>query len=234
MISIKKLIEAKDVDSVFQQVPFYNQDDNWDHLSLLPGNKWKWYEEKNTKDEQIIANYLEDWIDNSTLDAANALKSYESVLKQAKQKFPNIFKPSGKTAYRGTLYNNDKIFNWFKKNQKNKTLITKNISGETWYTCDSKFLFKANKPIQSWTPDFDVALSFARLDNYNESLSPIILSTVIDDDFIFNPLFMDAIYQYVHDSGTYENEIISFKKDRKVNVFINTFTIKEIINNRQK
>lgn len=234
MISIKKLIEAKNADSVFQQVPFSDQDYKWSHLYRLPRPKGGWPEEKNTKDEQAIAYYLEKWIDGSSLSTANTLKKYESILKQAKQKFPGIFKAEGKVAYRGTLYDNNKIFNWFKKNQKNKTLITKNISEENWYTCDSKFLFKANKPIQSWTPDFDVALSFASLDNFNKSLSPIILSTVIDDDFIFNPLFMDAVYQYVHDSGTYENEIISFKKDRKVNVFINEYTMKEIINNRQK
>ena len=213
------------VDKAFEKLPFADELANWKHLPA--GSS-----EPDTELESELAFFLNDWVDQPDKVTAQKLKSYESIFQAAKSEFPKVFMPPvGDSAFRGMSFPYKKVVAWVKKSYKENSLKLVPKYRFKYYTSPNYFSYVGNKPVQSWTTDFEVAETFSA-NNVSNELIHIILETTIDDSFIFNPIFMNKIYTDVIGDDSYENEVICFKKQMKVKIYVQDASLKKIINNK--
>lgn len=213
-------------DKVFEKVPFGDEVGSWKHLP------YKTSPEKDTELEYELAIFLNDWVEHPAEQIANKLKKYEKIFQDAKSKFPKVFMPPmGETVYRGMFFPGDKVIAWMKKAYKDGTLKTKKIGGVKHYTSSDHFSYRSFKEVSSWSTDIEVALNFSEASSSPDPKNiSIIIDTVVDNSFIFNPVFMDKIYDDVIGNNSWEHETVCFKKQMKVGIHVEELSLKEFIN----
>lgn len=184
------------VKKTFEKIPFADREiDGWNKGS-----------EKDTDLEYEIAWLLKGWTAVSGKNIANKLKSYERLFQAAKKKFPNTFQPPlGKKVYRGLGLNDKK----YKEIINNYAFSDIKYQSYPVKISQKLFNYEGNKPVDSWSMKFSEAARFSSRRLQNQ----IVLETIVDNSFIFNPKFMDKIYAK-------ESEILSFKQNRKVRLYL--------------
>jgi hypothetical protein len=201
MIKLKSILQEKSSESVFQNVAFgqktsYNTDA--ESIAKLQG---KIGGEKDTKIEAEIAKILIDWFQSGiNPSAAKQLYKHFELFKDAKEKYPKIFKPAttdGTLLYRGLSMMPSSLKDFFKKGTLKKDWKKEKIGTRTYMVSTKPVVYVPENDIQSWTPNKSVALSFAK---------SALLMTKQDENFLFNPKFIALL------ATMDEKEILHFGK----------------------
>lgn len=202
MIKLKYILQEKGSESVFQNVAFgqktsYNPDA--ESIAKLQG---KLAGEKDTKIEAEIVKILINWFQSGmNPSAAKNLYKHFELFKDAKEKYPKIFKPTttnGTVLYRGLSMMPQTLKDFFKKGRTSKKDWKKEKIGKrTYVVCSKPIEYQPENPIQSWTDHKPVALEFGKT---------ALLMTKQTDEFLFNHKFVALM------SGMDEREILHFGK----------------------
>ena len=186
-------------------IPFYDQDiQGWNHLT---GDERSEGPEKNTPIETAIARVISNWVKKPTPGLANKIYQNWKFLKKLEKQFPKIFAPPlGELVYRGIrISDTNRLKQVFSKPGMLVTRRGRLYLNEQWFGRTSldggtvykaKFPFKYNsiKSVSSWTTQPKIAFSFS---NAGYSGIGIVLKARVDEDFLFNPLFMNNVFARV-------------------------------------
>lgn len=165
--------------------------------------------EPNTPKEKELADILKRWVGTgySGQKVGPDLYKFKDDIKKFKSIFPSILhtklKP-GTRVYRGVINLTEKTAKLLSTKTTPEDFIKINANGEN-YLCKKPIKFTSESLVQSWTPDWSVALKFS---------DEAILMTKLDDSFHMNPEFMNAIFD-----GE-ENEVLHFDPDFKNPVYL--------------
>jgi len=214
MIKLKDILSEAETDpkKAFGDIVFgdISQDNFFKKLVKLQG---KTGSEKNTKIENLILSYLLQWLMDSSATTSNHLYKNKDLLKNAKTKFPSIFKPetpNGTEVYRG-LKNISRNITLPLRQKSDYNDYTKiKIGGKVFYRYDKPISYKPHRDVQSWTSNVNVAKRFGEHG---------ILISEKNDEYFFNQKVMDYLFSFV-DGEQRENEILHFGKEFSDDVFI--------------
>jgi len=214
MIKLKDILSEAETDpkKAFGDIVFgdISQDNFFKKLVKLQG---KTGSEKNTKIENLILSYLLQWLMDSSATTSNHLYKNKDLLKNAKTKFPSIFKPetpNGTEVYRG-LKNISRNITLPLRQKSDYNDYTKiKIGGKVFYRYDKPISYKPHRDVQSWTSNVNVAKRFGEHG---------ILISEQNDEYFFNQKVMDYLFSFV-DGEQRENEILHFGKEFSDDVFI--------------
>lgn len=164
--------------------------------------------EENTKLEDKIFKSIKDYViyfSNKT-----DLNKYFDELNKIKNKFPEILKPTTDIIYRGFMLDADVVL----------PIINKNgikIFNDKYYILKKEINYVSHQTLSSWTAKFNIAEKFAR-NMPDSSAIKIIAETTTDNDFLFNPAFLNLINKKVE--TVKEFEIITNKKNISCKIYI--------------
>lgn len=168
--------------------------------------------EPNTENEQRLYFALINWFNNSTTLAANVLKRYYTAIRDAREKWPAIFKPhvpDGKVVFRGIAIRNFKT--QLKAAELTDFTVVDGPFADKFVVYKKPLTYKPERFAQSFTDSPDIALGFTP-DGY-------ILMTKCNDEFFFNKNFAKFASKYQHKNYG-ENEIIHLGTTFKDNVYL--------------
>jgi hypothetical protein len=214
MIKLKDILSEAETDpkKAFGDIVFgdISQDNFFKKLVKLQG---KTGSEKNTKIENLILSYLLQWLMDSSATTSNHLYKNKDLLKNAKTKFPSIFKPetpNGTEVYRG-LHDISRNITLPLRQKSDYNDYTKiKIGAEVFYRYDKPISYKPHRDVQSWTSNVNVSKRFGRHG---------ILISEQNDEYFFNQKVMDYLFSSVGGDRR-ENEILHFGKEYSKPVFI--------------
>lgn len=177
--------------------------------------------EPNTKFEDKLIDAFFGWYIDAMDSSDNTLRDFLPVLKSARKKWPNVFKPhvsDGTVIFRGMLTVSDKVLNTLKKKiELNPEDFTKVKTGESanYYMYKNPIKYTTLKSAQSWTDSIKIAKKFTSKDKKKATSlgQGFILITKCNDEFFMNKNFSKLF-------GFNENEIIHIGKYYKSNVYI--------------
>lgn len=189
----------------------WDDDDTFDSYWFSRWNKmFKLKPEPNTKYEDDFLEKIRRWFDESDAQTANYLKKLFPILKQARQKYPAIFKPNvpeNSPVYRGVKNLPSSAWAYMKKTEESDWSGTVMLSGRKWRILKQQIEYTPHNEAQSWSVSSNVAEGFAgNLD------SGVILISQIDESFILNPSSSEALGNYEYSE---EEEVIHIGKKFK-------------------
>lgn len=203
-----KVHNEKDAKSVFQTVAFGQSSQYNTNAKSIAKLQGKLAGEKDTKTEAEIVEILADWIVTVEMNSSAAKNLYKhfELFKDAKEKYPKIFKPStkdGTTLYRGLTNMPSKIKDLFKKGTLKTDWKKETIGTRTYMVLNKPVQYTPENLIQSWTHSKEVALDFA---------DSCLLTTKQDENFLFNHKFIALLAdmdekEVLHFGKTYSNPI---------------------------
>jgi hypothetical protein len=212
MIKIKDILSEAETDpkKAFGDIVFGDKSDElYKKFVKLQG---KTGSEKNTRIENQIMSYLLKWVDLPDGNISNYLYKNKSLFKNAKNKFPAIFKPetpNGTDVYRGLKTVPKSLISSLQKKYDPNDYTKINIGGKVFYRYDKPISYKPERDIQSWTSNENVAKRFAKSG---------VLTSEQNDEYFFNQKVMNYLFSYI--SNQSENEILHFGKKYSNPVFI--------------
>jgi hypothetical protein len=176
--------------------------------------------EPNTDDEREILFALFRWLSGSSDLSANELAKYETILKKAKKRYPEVFDtnlPPNTPIYRGLRRTHASKFDIELEKTKPEDW-TRDVTDPKLFVYKKKIKYAPNRPIQSWTIDSEVARTWFT----NEDR--MILISTIDNNFYLNPNSIEIIYQgeqeIIHFGKTYRKPInLAISITKYVNLF---------------
>ena len=149
--------------------------------------------EKDTKVEKSIFQKLKRFITNPSPDNKEAAHKALQYLKKFKEIFPGDLKSQHEIAYRGTVMNAEEFKEKFSK------IINKKMY-KNGKIIKIPFTYRAKSEIQSWTTNESVAKKFSEKMPYIKKRAsqmrsniPLIVTTKIDDTFLFNPTLTNRV-----------------------------------------
>jgi len=146
---------------------------------------YKEEKEKDTQTEEMIFAYIKDFIDGEFTGNKKdsvLIHAFEE-LKKCQKDYPEVLKPDVSKLYRGiTLAEKDlqniKLVNKNSKHNKNAVI--------------GKYNYYGKSKIQSWTPKFELAKKFAKLNKDNKI--PVVLEyNFTNKSLLFNTKFLVAL-----------------------------------------
>jgi hypothetical protein len=180
-----KVGNEKDAKSVFQNVAFGQESEYNTNAKSIAKLQGKLAGERDTKTEAEIVEILADWfLTGMAPSTAKKLYKHLELFKDAKEKYPKIFKPStkdGTILYRGLTDMSSNFKEFFKKGTLKTDWKKQTIGTRTYMVLNKSVQYKPENLIQSWTHSKEVALDFA---------DSCLIMTRQDEDFIFNQKFM--------------------------------------------
>lgn len=200
MIKLKNILFEEDSEKVFQKIVFGQKGSYNPSADKLVRFQGQLDNENDTSIEASIAKLLHQWsVTGFNPKTATALYKNLSILKDARKKYPKVFKP--KTADSTLVYRG---LSWLPSNLEKSLRTTsesdwkkQKIGKKTMMACSKPVNYVPENWIQSWTHDFNTALKFTKGG---------ILTTKQDENFFFNQDFLKTMY------GIDEKEIIHFGK----------------------
>jgi len=201
MLKLKTILKEQDSESVFQNVAFgqkASHNPNAESIAKLQG---KLAGEKDTKTESEIAKILQGWFD-SGINPKYAEKLYKhfELFKDAKKKYPKIFKPvtsNGTVLYRGLRSMPKSLEDFLKKGTLKSDWKKEKMGRKSYMVYTKPIPYEPENDIQSWTDSKEIGLEFGRT---------ALLMTKQDDSFIFNHNFIALL------SNMNERETLHFGK----------------------
>ena len=223
IIKLKRLLPEDAVDDAFGKIPLASDTELDDYLVDAVNTAIKEYlktkGEPLTSTEYKILNAVSKWIEGfrqEMTQAAKVLMKYQSLLQQAKGKFPEVFKPAisnGTIIYRGVASNS----NWLKKvlNTKKSDWVSIHLFGETYYRTENSITYDPTTALQSWSAKEQTAKSFAGIQSaeLRGKAGELFLLSKLNDEFIFNEQFLNAVLKVVATTISNvgeESEVIHF------------------------
>jgi hypothetical protein len=214
MIKLKDILYETDTDpkKAFGDIVFgdISQDDFFKKLVKLQG---KTGSEKNTKIEKQILSYILQWVRTPDGTISNNLYKNKDLLKNAKTKFPSIFKPetpNGTEVYRGLQDISKNIISPLREKSDYNDYTKLKIGKEVFYRYDKPISYKPHRDVQSWTSNINVSKRFG---------DHGILISEQNDEYFFNQKVMNYLFSFTSGNGK-ENEILHFGKKYSKPVFI--------------
>lgn len=155
--------------------------------------------EPDTKWEKELSKSLENWVGLSTDKLANFLKNNKDILRKLAQKYPELLQPpTNQVAYRGSAISLSELKKLFITNGAIEVREIKEAYSANYTSLDffifSNVKYTPNRPAQSWTVSKRIAMGFEGILSWGKGY-PIIYETIVDDDFIFNPLLLKTIFK---------------------------------------
>jgi hypothetical protein len=236
MIKLKSILLNEDIPidvrSVFGNIVF-GDDTTTGYADKIVDLQGKRGYEPNTPEEAEILELLEYWVNEPDADIAEKIYQKRDILKKAAKVFPSIFKPkfpNGTRLYRGLPYIPKNILDALKKTTFSDYEDHDVFGGYYYKQYKVPIQYSPMRKIQSWTTDVLVPNLFTwsneKSDPSKRSYSGAILTTWQNDEFLFNPDFLEILL------GDDEREVIHIGQEYEedVHIIIHVKLFHELIN----
>ena len=166
--------------------------------------------EPNTKWENSVFEKIQSWTDESDKSTADFFLKNKDKFEILRKEFPEIIDPPvNESAYRGTTLEVATL------RKALPTLAAPKFDsfGDGYFVVEN-IIYKPHLPAQSWSTNKYAARDFGNPDSPTD-LVQVIYKTKVNNEFVFNPEFMNIVY------GMKEDEVVRVGNEGKFTALIN-------------
>lgn len=156
--------------------------------------------EPNTDWEEYLDDQIVDWLLGATDEVAEFYTTNKDILDSLKTEFPEVMKPPIGQVYRIAGVSPSSIINTIRGIQPTKTFKQ---HGYTFIHV-GKVPYTPRRAAQSWTYDMNINKAFIESNNSAGKSVCIVYVTKVNNDFIFNPKFMNIKHTGNPNDGEWE------------------------------